>query len=445
MANKLVILGAGESGLGAALLGKKNGWDVFVSDAGVIRPIFRNELTENEIHFEENQHSDNIILNADCIIISPGIPKYISVVSEILKKGIPLLSEIEFAFKYTSAKIIAITGSNGKTTSTFLTYEILKNAGLNVCIAGNMGKSFARKVAYEKPNYFVLEVSSFQLDDIYDFKADISVLLNITPDHLDRYDNDFEKYANSKFRITNNQTSKDFFIYNKDDVLIDNHVKQHEIPSQLIPFSQHQKLKQGVYKQDRSIITKDINKKLKINIDNMNIQGKHNVYNSMAAAAVAHVLDIDDKIIRKSFTAFKGLDHRLEKVLKIRDVLYINDSKATNVNSVWYALECMGNPTIWIAGGIDKGNDYEILKNLVSEKVKAIVCLTKDSKPIHNAFKGLADIIVDTESMEEAVKTAYELANKGDTVLLSPACASFDLFENYEDRGNQFKNEVRKL
>ncbi|GAB4301923.1 MAG: UDP-N-acetylmuramoyl-L-alanine--D-glutamate ligase [Marinilabiliales bacterium] len=445
MSNRLVILGSGESGTGTAILAKKQGYDVFVSDFGLIKDKYKNILEQYNIQYEEGKHTLENILNADEIVKSPGIPDTVPVMKSILDKKIPVLSEIEFAGRYTNAKTICITGSNGKTTTTSLIYYILKKAGLNVGLAGNIGESFARQVAEKNYEYYVIELSSFQLDNMYSFKADIAILLNITPDHLDRYEYDFKKYVNSKFRITNNMTEKDVFIYCADDKVIEEEMLNREILAEKYPFTLVNKFEKGAYISNNQINIITQTTKLVMSIQELALQGKHNAYNSMAAGIAASVLNIRKPHIRECLTDFQSVEHRLEPVIKVHGIQFINDSKATNVNSTWYALESMTSKVVWIAGGVDKGNDYSQLKSLVKEKVKAIVCLGKDNSKIHDAFKGIVETIVDADDMVKAVKSAYYLAKKGDTVLLSPACASFDLFENYEDRGWQFKNAVRNL
>ncbi|MFN4235153.1 MAG: UDP-N-acetylmuramoyl-L-alanine--D-glutamate ligase [Bacteroidia bacterium] len=443
--NKIVVLGARESGTGAAILAKAKGYDVFVSDKGKIADKFKHTLLQHQIKFEEEQHTESEILSADEIIKSPGIPDKADLIVKAKQMGIPIISEIEFAARFTNAKKICITGSNGKTTTTLLTYHILKKAGLNVGLAGNVGKSFAAMVANENHDYYVLELSSFQLDDMFDFKAEIAVLLNITPDHLDRYEYKMENYVNSKFRITQNQTEHDFFIFCMDDSEINKGISQKEIKAKKIPFSIFQKLEEGAWLNNNQININLNNNPLTMTVEELALQGKHNIYNSMAAGIAARILDIRKEIIRESLSDFQNIEHRLEYVAKINDIEFINDSKSTNVNSAWYALESFDKPIIWIAGGVDKGNDYSMLKDLVKAKVKAIVCLGKDNKKLIKAFKDIVPTIIETSSAEEAVGVAYRLGKKGDVVLLSPACASFDLFENYEDRGNKFKIAVRAL
>ncbi len=441
----LVILGAGESGLGAAILGLSQGFDVFVSDAGKITEKYKAELKEKKIDFEEGVHTDSRILEAIEIVKSPGIPDNASIIRKCKEAGISIVSEIEFAARFTTAKIIAITGSNGKTTTTLLTHHLLTKAGIKAGLGGNIGKSFARQVADSDCDWFVLELSSFQLDGMFSFRADIAVLLNITPDHLDRYEYKMKNYVASKFRITQNQTAKDFFIYCSDDEETMRELPNQKISSISLPFSIKTEEKTGASLSDDQLTIHIPNSTFHMSITELALQGKHNIYNSMASGIVAKVLQIRNETIRESLGDFKNIDHRLEFVAKIQGIEFINDSKATNVNSVWFALETMHAPVIWIAGGVDKGNDYAMLKSLVKEKVKAIVCLGKDSRKIHDAFNDDVDVIVNTFSMREATEIAYHLGKKGDIVLLSPACASFDLFKNYEDRGQQFKEAVKEL
>lgn len=442
------MLGAGESGIGAALLGKLQGWDVFVSDGGALKPNFKQELVTAGIAFEEGGHTADNIMNADCVVKSPGISDKAPMVKEVRAAGIEVCSEIEFGYRYKGdSKIIAITGSNGKSTTTKLTYHILKNADYDVAMVGNIGYSFARQIAEKPCKWYVMEVSSFQLDDIHTFRPDIAVLLNITPDHLDRYDYKIENYVKSKFRIAENQTIRDHFILNLDDKTITNHLSTQSIRSQLIYFTmqEQEKINEGGFIKDDEMNIRYNGEDMNMSIHDLSIKGKHNQYNSMAAGISARIAGIRKEKIRESFATFEGLEHRLEFVATVRGVDFINDSKATNVNSVWYALESMKQPTVLILGGQDKGNDYNEIMELVKEKVKAIVCMGIDNKPIHDAFDGEIDDIVDTNSAEAAVKAAYAIAEKGDAVLLSPACASFDLFKNYEDRGRQFKEAVRNL
>ncbi|MRT16651.1 UDP-N-acetylmuramoyl-L-alanine--D-glutamate ligase [Vitellibacter sp. q18] len=443
--SRLVVLGGGESGVGTALLGKKQGFEVFVSDFGKIKEKYKQVLIHNEIEWEEQGHSEAKILAADLVMKSPGIPEKAPMVKKLREKGVKVISEIEFAAKYTKATIVGITGSNGKTTTASLTYELLKNGGLNVALGGNIGKSFAEQVAEEKYQNFVLEISSFQLDDIETFAPHIAVLTNLSPDHLDRYDYKYDNYIAAKFRITMNQSSQDYFIYDADDAEILKWLSQHPIQSQPLPFSVKKELNQGAFKRDNQIIIKINNNEFNMPIATLGIQGEHNVKNAMAASTVATLLKIRKQTIRESLEGFQGVEHRLEKVLKINNVMYINDSKATNVNATFFALDSMENPTVWIVGGVDKGNDYTELLPLVNEKVKAIVCLGVDNQKIINAFGNVVDTLVETDSMAAAVQIAYKLAERNNTVLLSPACASFDLFENYEDRGRQFKEAVRNL
>lgn len=444
---RIVILGSGESGCGAAVLASKQGFSCFVSDFGIIQNKYKEILENHNIDYEEGKHSLEKILNADEIVKSPGIPDNIKILDEARNKNIPIISEIEFAGRYTNAIKICITGSNGKTTTTLLTYHILKKAGLNVGIAGNVGQSFAYQVATENYDYYVLELSSFQLDSMTAFKSEIAVLLNITPDHLDRYEYKFQNYIDSKFRILQNQTNKDSFIYCSDDETIIKEIRNRKINAEQFQFSQKsEKIDNGAYTENNKIIFTNQNRQdMVIETDDLTIQGKHNVYNTMASGIIAHILDIRKETIRDSLMDFKNIEHRLEPVVSVHGISFINDSKATNVNSAWYALECTKEPIIWIAGGVDKGNDYSILEEMVQQKVKAIICLGKDNAKIKKAFKDKVERIIETDSMPEAVKTAYYLGKKGDTVLLSPACASFDLFDNYEDRGHQFKQCVRAL
>ena len=444
----IVILGAGESGTGAALLAQKHEYAVFVSDSGPIAAQYKDELKEAGIPFEENQHTEAQILSATEVIKSPGIPDKAPIIKKIIEQSIPIISEIEFASRYTKAKLICITGSNGKTTTSMLTYHTLKNGGLHIGLAGNIGKSFAKQVAFENYDYYVLEISSFMLDNMYNFKADIAVLLNITPDHLDRYEYKMENYAASKFRIAQNQGEEDVFIYCADDDEISKGIGMRQIHSQMYPFSIKNTLEQGAYLQAEQIVIKLHNSNQEpftMSINDLALQGKHNIYNSMVSSIVAKVLELRNETIRESMGSFTNIEHRLERVAKISGIDFINDSKATNVNSTWYALESTPSDIVLILGGVDKGNDYEMLKDLVKTKVKSIVCLGKDNKRIHEAFEDLVEVIVNTASASEAVQIAYHLAKKGDTVLLSPACASFDLFKNYEDRGNQFKKAVKEL
>lgn len=443
---RLIILGGGESGIGAAILGKKQNFDVFLSDKGVIKKEYKDILLDKKILFEEQQHTDEKILNADWIIKSPGIPKKAPIIKKIQEKGITISSEIEFASRYTSSILIAITGSNGKTTTTSLTYEIFKKAGFNVGLAGNIGKSFAWQVAEENYEYYILEISSFQLDNIQNFKPHIAMVLNLSPDHLDQYDYNYQNYINSKFKITKNQDEKDYFIYNLDDEITQKWLQNNHTKAHLLPFSLKEKVEEGAYSDQKNIyITTNTEDALKMKIEDLALIGKHNVANSMAAGIAGKISKIKNEFIKQSLADFEAVEHRLEFVLKINGINFINDSKATNVNSVYYALESMKSPVIWIVGGTDKGNDYSELIPFVKQKVKAIVCLGLDNEKIINTFKDIIPNIAETHSMKDAVNASYLYGKKGDTVLLSPACASFDLFKNYEDRGIQFKEEVRKL
>ena len=442
---QLVILGAGESGVGTAILGKQKGYNVFVSDKGTIAEKYKKVLLNNDISFEEGNHTEAKIFDADVVMKSPGIPDKVSLITTLKQKGVSVISEIEFASKYTNKVIVGITGSNGKTTTTMLVNHILKKAGLNVSMGGNIGESFALQVAEEKSDIYVLELSSFQLDGIETFAPHIAIITNITPDHLDRYDYKFENYINSKFRVTENQTEDDFLIYDFDDAVISNWLKNNKVKATLLPFSIERELKKGVYLKDEQIIMNYKTEQKIMGISTLALKGKHNTKNAMAAAMTASLLKVRKDTIRESLEDFEGAEHRLENVLKINGVQYINDSKATNVNATFYALDCMQSPTVWIVGGVDKGNDYLDLMPLVREKVKAIICLGVDNLKIVNTFYNVVDLIVETAGAEEAVKVAYKIAEKGDVVLLSPACASFDLFENYEDRGNKFKQAVREL
>ncbi len=439
----IAILGAAESGIGAALLAVKKGYIPFVSDAGKISDANKDILNSHNISWEEGTHSTNKILSCDLAIKSPGIPDKAPLVQALINNNIKVISEIEFGYLHTNAKIVAITGSNGKTTTTLLTYHILKNAGLDVAVAGNVGFSFARQVANQDRDYFVLEVSSFQLDGCFEFAPDIAILTNITPDHLDRYDYKLENYIASKFRITAKQNAQQHFIYCADDPITTNSLPQVNIAAQQHTLSLHPQ-NQGGFIDKNGTITITINSDT-MNIDELALQGKHNVYNSMAAGLASRLLKIRKDTVRESLSDFEGLEHRLEPVLEIHGIEFINDSKATNVNSTYYALESMKKKAVWIVGGVDKGNDYSQLIELVKTKVKAIICLGKDNQKIHDEFEALVDLIVDTDNMEDAVRSAYAVGRKGDAVLLSPACASFDLFKSYEDRGNQFKEQVRRL
>ena len=443
---RLVVLGGGESGVGTAILGKKKGYDVFVSDFGKIKENYKEVLIINNIAWEEGTHTEDLILTADVVMKSPGIPEKSPIVKKLVAKGIPVISEIEFAAPFTKAIIIGITGSNGKTTTTMLTHHLLQSAGLNVGLGGNIGKSFAWQVAEDKYDSYVLELSSFQLDGIINYKPHIAIITNISPDHLDRYDYKYENYIASKFRITMNQTEEDFLIYDADDEIIAEWFKNNKTKAQLIPFSLTKTFENGAFIKDKNMEVNIINEEEFImETEYIALEGKHNMKNAMAATSVAKLMKIRNATIRESLSSFQGVEHRLEKVLKIQNVQYINDSKATNVNATFFALDSMNTPTVWIVGGVDKGNDYNELMSLVREKVKAIICLGVDNKKIIDVFGNVVDIMVEVNTMEDAVKMAQRLTEKGDTVLLSPACASFDLFENYEDRGRQFKNAVKNL
>lgn len=442
---RLVILGGGESGVGTAILGKKKGYDVFVSDFGKIKDNYKDVLINNGIAWEEETHTEQLILNANVVMKSPGISEKTPIVKKILGKEIPIISEIEFAAPFTKAVIIGITGSNGKTTTTMLTYHLLKSAGLNVGLGGNIGKSFAWQVADENYDCYVLELSSFQLDGIINFKPHIAIITNISPDHLDRYEYKFENYIASKFRITKNQTEADFLIYDADDQAISEWLQNNKTNAQLIPFSLTKTFEKGAFIKNDTMEININEEEFEMKTAGISLEGKHNLKNAMAAVSVAQLMKIRKQTIRESLSSFQGVEHRLEKVLKIQNVQYINDSKATNVNATFFALDSMTVPTVWIVGGVDKGNDYSELMSLVREKVKAIICLGVDNKKIIDAFGNVVDIMVEVESMSDAVTTAKHIAEKGDAVLLSPACASFDLFQNYEDRGNQFKAAVQNL
>ena len=442
---KLVVLGGGESGVGAAILGKEKGMRVFLSDMGSLSDHYRDILLEEGIDFEEGKHSEEKILDADIVVKSPGIPPYAPMVEKIAAKGIPVLSEIEFAGRYTNAKMVCITGSNGKTTTTLLTYHILRKAGLDVGLAGNVGKSLALQVARENHDYYVIELSSFQLENMYDFKANIAVIMNITPDHMDRYDHKMENYVKAKFRILQNQTPEDYFIYWQDDPVVTEQIRQIQTEAILMPFSEFKQEDSKAYVEDGIVHFIGPEEVWEIPREKLSLHGLHNLYNSMAAGLSASILNIKDEKIRSALEDFEAVEHRLEYVDTVDGVKYVNDSKATNVNSTWYALECMTAPTVLILGGKDKGNDYTEIEPLVKEKVKAIVCMGKDNQKLLDFFKGKVDMISDTHSIEEAVKECARLAREGDTVLLSPCCASFDLFTSYEDRGRKFKEEVKKL
>jgi UDP-N-acetylmuramoylalanine--D-glutamate ligase len=445
MKRKIVILGAGESGVGSAVLAMKHGFDVFVSDMGTIKDQYREVLDKNGIRWEQGSHTEKEILSADEVIKSPGIKEDAPIIVKVREKGIRIISEIEFAGRYTKAVKICVTGSNGKTTVTNLLYHILKKAGKNVAMTGNVGNSFAMAVVVGSYDYYVIELSSFQLDGMFDFRAEIAIILNITPDHLDRYDHNFQNYIDSKFRITQNQTKSDFFIYWAEDPIIKAELAKKKYGGTMLPFSDTTVKNMTAYIEDDELIIDYPHKTHLMTIHELALKGRHNTYNSMAAAIAGKVLNIRKDVIRESLADFQGVEHRLEPVIKVSGINFINDSKATNVNSTWYALECMETDVIWIVGGTDKGNDYSELFPVVKQKVKAIVCLGKDNKKIIDAFKDKVATIIETTSMEEAVRSSYYLAKKGDTVLLSPCCASFDLFNNYEDRGRQFKTAVRNL
>lgn len=442
---RLVVLGAGESGVGAAILGLAKGFDPFVSDLGPILPAYKSDLLAYGIPFEENGHTPELILNADLVVKSPGIPDKAPIIQSLKRGGISIISEIEMAGRYTSAKTVCITGSNGKTTTTLLIYDLLNRAGLNVGLAGNIGKSFARQVAEEEHDFYVLEISSFQLDGMFDFRANIAILTNITPDHLDRYEYRMENYIHSKFRIIQNQTEDDFFIYNDDDPVVVSELGRRKPKGRCLPFSILHQVEEGAWVEDKTMKINVFNNIFDMTILELALQGKHNLNNSMAAGISGMVLKLRKEDIRECLSDFQGVEHRLERFMRVHDIEFINDSKATNINSVWYALESMSTKVVWIVGGIDKGNDYSELFSLVKEKVKAIVCLGVDNSRIIAAFKDKGVEIVEARNMEEAVRSSYFLASKGDSVLLSPACASFDLFRNYEDRGRQFKEAVRNL
>ena len=443
--SRIVVLGGAESGVGAAVLAKVKGHEVFLSDKGKIKDEYVETLKKWDIPYEEGHHTEELILNADEVVKSPGIPGTVPMVQKLRAQGTHIVSEIEFASRYDSAKKICITGSNGKTTTTSLIYYLLQNAGLNVGLGGNIGKSYAYQVATEHFDYYVLEISSFQLDDVYDFKPDIAIITNITPDHLDRYDHKMENYVAAKFNITKNLTREDCFIFDSDDDITIGHLDNIILRCKMLPFSQKKEVEQGAFLRDDKIVLRYEEEETDLYLQELALGGKHNIYNSMAAALAAKASGIDNEVIRNSLATFQPIEHRLEPVLSIKDVLYINDSKATNIDSAWYALECQKRPVVWIVGGTDKGNDYSILNDLVREKVKAIVCLGVDNAKIHAAFGSMGKPMADALSAEEAVRKSAEFAEPGDVVLLSPCCASFDLFKNYEDRGQQFKEAVRKL
>ncbi|MAY82709.1 MAG: UDP-N-acetylmuramoyl-L-alanine--D-glutamate ligase [Flavobacteriales bacterium] len=445
MKTKVGILGGGESGVGAALLAQREGYEIFLSDAGKLKEKFRLELDAAGLQYEEGGHEKIIDFNPAILVKSPGIPSEAEVVQKLIAGGAELISEIEFAYRHTKAYLIGITGSNGKTTTAHLLYHMLQKAGLNVGLAGNVGKSFARQLTEKEHDYYVIEISSFQLDDVAQMKLPISILLNITPDHLDRYQYSLELYADAKLKIAKNTTEEDYFIYNADDPVIAEGMERNPIQAKKIPFSQKQKLEEGAYNSSEELIINHKNQSFIMSIHDLALQGKHNLYNSMAAGIATRILDLRKEVIRESLSDFQNVEHRLETVASVHGIEFINDSKATNVNSTWYALESLSRPVVWIVGGVDKGNDYSELMPLVEEKVKAIICLGKDNKKIIDAFKEKIQIIEESTSAEDAVRKAYEIGAKGDVVLLSPACASFDLFENYEDRGHQFKKAVKAL
>ena len=442
---RIVVLGGGESGTGAAILAKTKGFDVFLSDKGEIDGKYAGMLREWDIPFEQGRHTEELILNADEVIKSPGIPSTAPMIQKIIRAGIKIISEIEFAGRYDTARKICITGSNGKTTTTSLIYYLLQQAGLNVGLGGNIGKSYAYQVATAHHDIYVLEISSFQLDNMYDFKADIAIITNITPDHLDRYDHRLENYVKAKFRITRNMNEDDCFIFCSDDEITISHLNKIVVKAKMLPFSQKKEVEQGAFLRNDRIVVRYEDSECDMFIKELALGGKHNIYNSMAAAIAGKVIDIDNATIRRSLSSFQAVEHRLEKVLSIGDVLYINDSKATNVDAAWYALECQTRPVVWIVGGTDKGNDYSVLLGLAKEKVRAMICMGVDNSKFHASFEGVVPEIHDVSSAEEAVRMASRLAKPGDVVLLSPCCASFDLFKNYEDRGRKFKEAVRNL
>lgn len=446
MSKRLVILGAGESGIGAALLGMQHGYDVFVSDGSAIKTEYKTELQANNISFEESRHSEERILDADEVMKSPGIPEKALIVKKIRQKGIPVISEIELAYRHKgNGKIAGVTGSNGKTTTASMIYHICKHGGIDCALVGNIGVSIARQVRSDPKEWYIAEISSFQLDDIQLFRPDIAVLTNITEDHLDRYEYKFENYINSKFRIAMNQTNEDYFIYCEDDPVTMQYIRQHSINANHLSFTMHKELNRGAFIMNGQMTIKTGDEKMQMSIYDFALKGKHNQYNTMASGIAASILGIRKEKIRDAIQSFEALEHRMEYVITIRGVEFINDSKATNVNSAWFALESMKKPTILILGGIDKGNDYSLIRDLVKEKVKAIVCMGLDNARIHEAFKNDVSLMISTSGAEEAVKAAFHFASPGDVVLLSPACASFDLFSNYEDRGTQFKKAVRNL
>jgi UDP-N-acetylmuramoylalanine--D-glutamate ligase len=440
----IAILGAGESGVGTAILALKMGWKVFVSDKGEIKQEFQDKLNQIGVEWEQGKHNEDLILSADLVVKSPGIPDKAPLIVALKSKGVKIISEIEFAGYYCKAKTICITGSNGKTTTTLWTHHILRKAGFNVGLAGNIGQSFAKQVAENDFDFYVLEISSFQLDDMVDFRADIAILTNITPDHLDRYNYEMQNYVDSKFRILQNQTGDNWFVYNQDDPIITAEIAKRNLPMKLVPFSIKEEISYGGYATNEQIII-NINKQFNMSIHELALKGKHNTQNALAAGLASRILEIRKDVVRESLQDFTNVEHRLEFVAKVNGIEFINDSKATNVNSAWFALESMDKPVIWVVGGVDKGNDYSELTPLVKDKVKAIICLGIDNQKIIEAFQDVVETIVETKSASEAVTLGYRLAKKEETVLLSPACASFDLFENYEDRGNQFKQAVRSL
>jgi UDP-N-acetylmuramoylalanine--D-glutamate ligase len=442
---RLVVLGGGESGVGTAILGRKKGYAVFVSDFGKIKDNYKKVLVDNDIEWEEEGHTEGLIINATVVMKSPGIPDKAPIVKKLIEKGIAVISEIEFAASFTKAVTIGVTGSNGKTTTTMLAYHLLKSAGLNIGLGGNIGKSFALQVANDTYDSYILELSSFQLDGIVDYKPHIAIITNISPDHLDRYEYNYQNYINAKFRITMNQTEDDYLIYDADDEAIIAWLKNNKTKAKLIPFSLTKTFNEGAFIQNNKMEVLINQDEFLMDTESIALEGKHNIKNAMAATSVAKLMKIRNATIRESLSSFQGVEHRLEKVLKIQNVEYINDSKATNVNATFFALDSMNMPTVWIVGGVDKGNDYNELMSLVREKVKAIVCLGVDNKKIIDAFGNVVDVVLEVTNMDDAVKMAQRLTEKGDAVLLSPACASFDLFENYEDRGNQFKQAVHNL
>ncbi len=445
MIKKVGILGGGESGVGAALLAQKHGYQTLVSDSSELKKVFADELRSAKIDFEEGSHDRILEFNPDIVVKSPGIPGSAKVVQELMEKGAELVSEIEFAYRHTKAYLLGVTGSNGKTTTSYLLYHIMKKAKLNVGLAGNVGKSFARQLATEHHDYYVLEISSFQLDDIHQLRLQVAILLNITPDHLDRYENSLELYANAKLRIAENSLPEDHLIFNADDEVVKEALQRKPTNAQKIPFSLTKESAEGAYINNEQLIINHQNQSFNMSIHDLALQGKHNLYNSMAAGIATRILDLRKELIRESLSDFQNVEHRLETVASVHGIEFINDSKATNVNSTWYALESLSKPVVWIVGGVDKGNDYSELLPLVQEKVKAIICLGKDNKKIIDAFKDTIKLIEESTSAEDAVRKAYEIGTKGDVVLLSPACASFDLFENYEDRGHKFKRAVKSL